>query len=169
MKNLITKFKNVLVIGVAGMMMFSCEMTESFTQVEKGTEAEEMNAGSSFSSSGFGMENARIYADHSFSFIENEDGSLTFTFVPKVNLENARLVFTFAQGVEVDGLGDWSINGATRQKTLNLHAMATYSWTLFLEPDGKGEGQVRADLWTDFTVNGESKKSDLQNILKSFR
>lgn len=169
MKNLITKFKNVLVLGGAGMMLLSFEMTESFSPVEKGLKAEEMIASSGFNLSGFGMEKPGIDSDNSLSFIENEDCCFTFTFVPKANIENARLVFTFAQGVVVDGLGDWSINGSTWQKTLDLKAMATYSWTVFLNADCRGTGQPNANLWTNFTVNGESKKCGLKNIVKSCR
>ena len=297
-----TKSKSILVLGVATMMMFSCEMMEPMAPAERAMEAEGMMAGSAFNLSAFGMgmENARSYSedswkdeciteegdffimsgsdslvwgngnnskkvsynayntptsfiievtfernngnasdkviatfnnvskeipslasgathpfifpladdwdagdevifsirqegqgspialsgsynlvgvcppveegcDNSLEYVDNGDGSYTFTFVPRENIDNARLVFTFAQGVVVYGLEDWSINGATRQKTLDLNAMAYYSWTIFLDADCRGISQPRANLWTDFTVNGESKKCDLENIVISCR
>jgi len=289
-KNLITKSKNILLLGLSAFTMFACELAESLFPNERGMVSEEMIAASSFSFSGFGMVrgNGRVYGvedcgsscitsdsatwivkaerknfnsnffvdmeiyntpekiiyrftsnstiatingssinsntailefdftdglkacaleernftvtrsgqdgdagnaitfnssyqlfnlcppvevecDNSLSYVENEDGSFSFTFVPKANLDNARLVFTFTEGLVVDGLGDWSINGVTRQKTLDLKAMAIYSWTVFLNADCKGTGQSDANLWTDFTVNGESRKCDLKNIVKSCR
>ncbi|EKB47303.1 hypothetical protein [Cecembia lonarensis] len=305
MKNLMTKSKSILVLGVATMMLFSCEMTEPMAPAERTMEAEEMMAGSAFNLSGFGMgmENTRSYADadcsvdcieagsgeyfvmadsksssvgggqnvntkevsyrayntethfivevdydiisgrsnaeadititidgdqkfigkvakgstvshsialpsgwkacdeinfsilqeelgtpitfdenyslfavceeacdNSLSYVDNGDGSYTFSFTPRSSMTDAHLVFTFAQGVTVGGdLASWDGAGVTRQKTMNLSAMATYEWTVELEANCPGTGQPRANLWTDFTVNSESKKCDLENIVISCR
>jgi hypothetical protein len=106
--------------------------------------------------------------DNSLSYVDNGDGSYTFNFTPRTSMEEARLVFTFAQGVTVGGdLASWDGVGVTRQKTLNLEASATYTWTVELEANCSGKGQPQANLWTDFTINGDSKKCDLENIVKS--
>lgn len=105
--------------------------------------------------------------DNSLSYVENEDGTFTFTFVPKQNIDDAQLVFTFAQGALLSGLGDWESKGITMQKTMNLVAFSTYTWTVELDTNCRGVGQPNANLWTDFKVNGDSKKCDLKNIVKS--
>ncbi|WP_304517574.1 hypothetical protein [Cecembia rubra] len=296
-----TNSKNILVLGVATMMMFSCEMVEPMAPAERAIETNEKMAGSAFNLYGFGMgmENARSYADadcnldcieagsgeyfvmadtktgtqginskavtyrayntetefvvevdyditagsssakaeisitingdsklfeevekgstvkhsiavvggpvaceevdfsirqeglgqpiefnesyslfavceeacdNSLSYVDNGDGSFTFTFTPRSSIEDAQLVFTFAQGVTIGGdLATWDGAGVTKQKTMNLSAMATYEWRVELEANCPGTGQPRANLWTDFTVNGDSKKCNLENIVKSCR
>lgn len=111
--------------------------------------------------------------EENFTYSLNADGSYTFTYVPAEDFVNANVVFTFAQGVTVSGdLNDWSNNGVTRQKTMNLNACETYSWTVTLAPDCKGQTK-KSNVWTDFKVvpqdatledSAYSKKEDLKNI-----
>lgn len=105
--------------------------------------------------------------EESFSYVDNEDGTYTFTYVPEEDMVDANLVFTFAQGVAVDGLEGWTSNGVTKQMKMDLEACETYSWTVGLDTDCRGVGQPNANLWTDFKVNDVSKKGDLGNIVES--
>lgn len=108
-----------------------------------------------------------VASDNSLSYVDNGDGTYTFTFVPKQDVNDADLVFTFAQGVTIGGLDNWEAKGVTMQKTMNLTAFSTYTWTVELDTNYRGVGQPNANLWTDFKVNGDSKKCDLKNIVKS--
>src|SRR5690606_3253858 len=63
--------------------------------------------------------------EESFSYTDNEDGTYTFTYIPAEDMEEADVVFTFAQGV-VEGLDDWSTHGVTKQNTLNFEACKVY-------------------------------------------
>lgn len=111
--------------------------------------------------------------EESFTYSLNNDGSYTFNYVPAEDFVNANVVFTFAQGVTVSGdLNDWSKNGVTRQKTMNLNACETYSWTVTLAPDCKGQTK-KSNVWTDFKVvpqdatledSAYSKKESPDNI-----
>jgi hypothetical protein len=105
--------------------------------------------------------------DESFSYVDNGGGIYTFTYIPAEDLVNANLVFTFAQGSYVSGLDNWSSEGVTMQKTMNLVACTTYSWTVVLKSNCKGVGQTKANVWTDFKVVNndgdllnDSKKND---------
>ena len=40
-----------------------------------------------------------------------------------------------------------------------------YEWNVVLSGRYNGQGQAIGNAWTDFTVNGVSKKLDLKNIL----
>ncbi|HSI77088.1 MAG TPA: hypothetical protein VK957_14405 [Lunatimonas sp.] len=105
--------------------------------------------------------------DESFDYTMNEDGSYTFNYIPSEDMNDAELVFTFAQGVVVAGLNDWETKGSTKEMSMNLVACETYSWTVTLDTDCGGVGQPKANLWTDFKVNDESLKGDLENITKT--
>ncbi|MFC0261480.1 hypothetical protein [Fontibacter flavus] len=108
-----------------------------------------------------------VTCDNSLSYVDHGDGTYTFTFVPKQDMNDANLVFTFAQGVTIGGLDNWEAKGVTMQKKMNMIAFSTYTWTVELDTNCRGVGQPNANLWTDFTVNGDSKKCDLKNIVKS--
>ncbi|HSP40312.1 MAG TPA: hypothetical protein VLN46_02690 [Gillisia sp.] len=96
--------------------------------------------------------------EESFSYVDNEDGSYTFTYIPAEDMLGAEVVFTFAQGVEVNGLDDsWSTNGVTRQSEMNLEACEEYSWTITLTANCSGKSG-QSNVWTDFKVNDHSKK-----------
>lgn len=101
--------------------------------------------------------------EESFSYKENDGGSYTFTYIPEESF-SADLVFTFAQGVAVTGLEDWSTNGQTRQITMALTACTEYSWTVTLTPDCSGSSPS-SNVFTDFKVNEVSKKGNLNNII----
>lgn len=98
----------------------------------------------------------------SFSYVKNEDGTYTFTYVPAVDMEDAVLVFTFPQSA-LDGepLTGWTYNGQTMQATMDLEACKQYSWTVSLTCKDLNNPQNK---WTDFKVNNVSKKGGLANI-----
>lgn len=97
--------------------------------------------------------------EESFYYVENTDGTYTFTYIPAEDMVDALVVFTFAQGVVVSGLEDFGSSGVTMQDILNFDACQTYSWTVEMT------GDCGRNLWTDFKVNGESKKGGLPNIV----
>ena len=99
--------------------------------------------------------------DESFSYVDNEDGTYTFTYIPDADIDNANLVFTFAQNSVKTGQNGWDVNGQTYQKTMDLEKCEEYSWTFTL--DCKDLTNVQ-NLWTDFKVNNISKKGELDNI-----
>jgi hypothetical protein len=96
-----------------------------------------------------------------FNYKKNEDGTYTFTYKPAADKTGATLVFTFAQGIVMQGLSDWKSNGVTKQKVMDLKACQEYTWSMTL--DCKDNPGAR-NLWTDFTVNEVSKKGTLKNI-----
>lgn len=104
--------------------------------------------------------------EESFTYVENEDGTYTFTYIPEEDMEDAEVVFTFPQSVRVENFVDWNSNGVTEQSIINFEACQIYTWTVDLETDCKGVGQPNANLWTDFKVNNTSKKGELDNITK---
>lgn len=98
----------------------------------------------------------------SFTYVKNEDGTYTFTFIPAEDIEAAILVFTFPQGaLDGDPLQGWSYNGQTMQATMDLVACQEYSWTVSLPCKELNNPQNK---WTDFKVNDVSKKGNLSNI-----
>lgn len=106
--------------------------------------------------------------EETFSYIDNEDGTYTFTYIPAEDMSDAEVVFTFAQGVSVSGLEDWGQNGVTKQNSMTFEACEEYVWTVGLETNCKGVGQPNANLWTDFKINYESKKNEATpNIVQS--
>lgn len=100
----------------------------------------------------------------SFSYVKNTDGSYTFTYIPAENMTDALVVFTLAQNSVATGFDSgWEAKGQTMQKTMNLKACETYTWTLtFSLKDINGA----KNAWTDFKVNDMSKKHEgTQNIV----
>jgi hypothetical protein len=95
----------------------------------------------------------------SFTYVDNGDGTYIFTYTPEEDLTGAEVVFTFAQGVAVSGLEGWSVNGSTRQKTLDFVACVPVTWTVTLAADCSGKSGA-SNVWTDFKVNGVSLKAD---------
>lgn len=98
--------------------------------------------------------------EESFTYVDNGDGTYTFTYVPAEDMDAALVVFTFAQGVAVSGY-EWDWNGASSSRTesMNLTACEEYTWTVKLEADCAGKSG-QSNVWTDFKVNGNSKKAD---------
>lgn len=97
--------------------------------------------------------------EESFAYVDHKDGSYTFTYVPAENMTDAEVVFTFAQGVAVEGLEGWNVNGQTRQNTMDLEACETYIWIVTLKANCSGNSS-KSNVWTDFKVNDISKKAD---------
>lgn len=97
--------------------------------------------------------------EESFTYVDNGDKSYTFTYVPAEDVTGAEVVFTFAQGVDVDGLEGWENNGQTRQDVMDLEACEVYSWTVTLDAKCSGNSP-NSNVWTDFKVNDVSKKAN---------
>ena len=97
--------------------------------------------------------------EESFNYTANLDGSYTFTYVPEEDMENALLIFTLAQSDTDTGLEGWEDKGATKQKTMDLVACEVYEWIVTLTPHCPGETKSNK-AWTDFKVNGVSKKNN---------
>ncbi len=90
--------------------------------------------------------------DESFSYVDKGNNSYTFTYIPAESVSGANVIFTFAQGVNVDGLAGWNENGVTRQMEMDLVACTTYIWTVTLSPNCSGHSG-NSNVWTDFKVN----------------
>lgn len=99
--------------------------------------------------------------EESFTYEDNKDGTYTFTYIPASDIDNAELVFTFAQNSVKSAQDGWEDKGQTYQKTMNLDACQEYNWTFTL--DCKDLNNVQ-NLWTDFKVNDVSKKGGNVNI-----
>ena len=107
--------------------------------------------------------------EESFSYVANVDGSYTFTYVPAEDLEEAEVIFTFAQSVVASGYDwpDWNEKSSTRTEIMSFEACSVNIWTLFLTGDCSGHSG-ESNLWTDFKVDGDSKKNDATpNITQS--
>lgn len=102
----------------------------------------------------------------SFNYEHIEGNTYAFTYIPEENMINVPVVFTFAQTVDTDGFDDsWTSAGQTVQKYMDLTKCEPYTWTLQLTKDCKA-GTPNNNVWTDFKVNGISKKGDLGNIVQ---
>lgn len=100
--------------------------------------------------------------EESFYYVQNTDGTYTFTYIPEEDMLGAELVFTFPQSALDDTpLPGWTYNGQTMQTTMDLDACETYSWTVSLTCKSLNNPQNK---WTDFKVNNVSKKGSLENI-----
>ena len=104
--------------------------------------------------------------DEEFTYVMNENGTYTFTYMSPEDQVDVNVVFTFAQGDPVSGMEGWTANGQTRQKVLSFNACEPVSWTVDLSVICNGNGQQNANVWTDFTIAGISKKGNLPNIVK---
>lgn len=96
--------------------------------------------------------------EESFSWMDNGNGTYTFTYVSEEDIAGALLEFTFPQGVVVSAPAGWnppgnSANSVVRQKSDDITACVPYSVTFGLVRTGRGQGP----LWTDFKVNGVKK------------
>ena len=85
----------------------------------------------------------------------------TFSYTPAVDMVDASLVFIFGQYNLDSGLdSSWSGDNETMQKTMSLEACTTYEWTVGLAKDCSiGSAWSLSPVWTDFKVNGDSKKN----------
>lgn len=99
--------------------------------------------------------------DESFSYEYQSDGVYTFTYIPAESMDDALLVFTIPQSYYVSGLEGWTRNGQTLQQTMDLVACEEYTWTITFTPDcDNTNGNPNRNVWTDFKVNGETKKNN---------
>lgn len=99
--------------------------------------------------------------EESFTYLDNEDGTYTFTYVPAENMDGATLAFTFPQSALDVPLEGWAYNGQSMQKTMNLTACVPLTVTVSLTCKDLHNPQNK---WSDFTVNEVSKKGSLGNI-----
>ncbi len=99
--------------------------------------------------------------EESFSYTSNANGSYTFTYIPAEDMEDAIVVFTFAQSVVASGYDwpSWNGTSSSRTESMDLDACSVYSWTVSLSGDCSGNSG-KSNLWTDFKVNEVSKKNE---------
>lgn len=111
-------------------------------------------------------EECDLDCSENFSYVPNPDGSYTFTYTPIIDMTGAKVVFTFAQSAEVE-LDGFIKNGTTMQANIDFTACEPVSWTVkFIELRCTGKGQTNVNAWTDFKINGKSKKnSNTPNIV----
>lgn len=112
--------------------------------------------------------------DESFSYEENEDGSYTFTYISSEDLENAEVKFTCPHIASFEALDDkiYSVNpgnshGSPTVLTWigDIDACTEMTFTLSFEADCDQTNSGKANMFTDFKVNGESKKGSNENIV----
>ncbi len=98
----------------------------------------------------------------SFSYIDNENGTYIFTYQVGEVMDDAELVFTFAQSAYVSGLSeDFSQNGQngqTYKATMDLQKCDVLEYTITLQANCSGNSP-NSNVWTDFKVNDVSKKN----------
>ena len=104
-----------------------------------------------------------------FTYVDNGNGSYTFTLVPDEDVEDALLQFTFAQGVAVSGLNGFTHNGnpndpksSVWSATMDLNECETLTWTVTLTADCNGRSGA-SNVWTDFKINDISQKADSED------
>lgn len=98
--------------------------------------------------------------DEEFRY-EVDGNEVTFTYIPAEDVTGANLAFTFPQSALDTPLQGWTYSGQTMQRTMDLKACETYTWKVTLTCKPLNNPQNK---WTDFTVNGVSKKGSLNNI-----
>lgn len=112
--------------------------------------------------------------DESFDYEANEDGSYTFTYVSSEDLENAEVKFTCPHIVDFEALDgkEYEVNPGNSKGSPtvltwngNIEACTELTFTLSFEADCDQTSSGKANLFTDFKVNGESKKGDNENIV----
>lgn len=104
--------------------------------------------------------------EESFSYVDNGNGILKFTYIPAVTMTDVNVVFTFPQvqtitflsGEEYDSFEQpGNGNAQNMQATLSFVACNEYTWTVQLVDCTAAN--ATANGWTDFTVDGISKKN----------
>lgn len=111
--------------------------------------------------------------EESFEYRLNLDHGYTFTYISEVDTANAELKFTCPHIVSFEALDGkvYSVNPGNGNGTPtvltwngNLNACEEISFVLAFEADCEQNNANLAHVWTDFKVNGISKKGDLENI-----
>lgn len=112
--------------------------------------------------------------EESFGYVENEDGSYTFTYMSNEELENAEIKFTCPHIISFEPLDGktYSVNPGNSQGsptvltwTGDVEACTEITFTMSFEADCDQTSSGKANIFTDFKVNGESKKGDNENIV----
>ena len=112
--------------------------------------------------------------DESFSYVDNQDGSYTFTYVSSEDLNGADVKFTCPHitGFEVLDGKEYEVNPGNSKGsptvltwTGDIQACTEITFTLAFDSDCDQTNSGKANLFTDFKVNGESKKGDNGNIV----
>lgn len=103
--------------------------------------------------------------EESFAYVDNKDGTYTFTYTPEEDLTDVEVVFTFAQGSLTSGLDEtWENNGQTYHKTMSFEKCVPVSWTVSLQADCNGK-QKQSNVFTDFKIGDVSKKGEEDKII----
>lgn len=120
-------------------------------------------AGSGGFSNAMDVRVANCGCDESFTYVDNQDGTYTFTYIAGEDMEDAEVVFTFAQGAYVSGLSDEfsqnGNNGQTYEATMDLKECDVLNYTVTLQPTCSGNS-AKSNVWTDFKVKDVSKKAN---------
>jgi len=112
--------------------------------------------------------------DESFSYVENEDGSYTFTYLSSEDLDNTEVKFTCPHIKSFEALDgkEYSVNpgnshGSPTVLTWNgdIDACSEITFTLSFDADCEQNNAGKANLFTDFKVNGVSKNGENENIV----
>jgi len=111
--------------------------------------------------------------DESFSYDDNEDGSYTFHYVSSEDIENAEVKFTCPHitGFEAIDGKEYEVNPGNSHGsptvltwTGDIEACNEITFTLSFDADCEQTNSGKANLFTDFKVNGVSKKGNNENI-----
>lgn len=114
-----------------------------------------------------------VSCDESFSYDVNEDGSYTFTYISAEDLDTAEIKFTCPHIVSFEALDGKTYNvnpgngnGSPTVLTWRgtIEACTAITFTLDFEADCDQNNGGFANLFTDFKVNGVSKKGENPSI-----
>lgn len=107
--------------------------------------------------------------EESFNYVNNVDGTYTFTYVPAEDMTDVEVVFTFPQVETVTFLEGYEFEsfkrpgqGQVMKATLSFEACQEYSWNIQLVDCTAAS--ATANGWTDFKVGDVSRKNSLPNI-----
>jgi hypothetical protein len=112
--------------------------------------------------------------EESFGYSANEDGSYTFTYVSSEDLENAEIKFTCPHITDFEAMDgkEYEVNPGNSHGsptvltwTGEVEACTEITFTLSFEADCEQNNSGNANMFTDFKVNGVSKKGDNENIV----
>ncbi|MCR8669482.1 hypothetical protein NO995_17490 [Aestuariibaculum sp. M13] len=110
--------------------------------------------------------------EESFSYEANDDGSYTFTYMSPEDVTDAEIKFTCPHITDFAALDgkEYTVNPGNGNGsptvltwTGNLEGCTPISFTILFEADCE-QNRKFANLFTDFKVNGDSKKGDTENI-----
>uniref|UniRef100_UPI003216DEB8 hypothetical protein n=1 Tax=uncultured Draconibacterium sp. TaxID=1573823 RepID=UPI003216DEB8 len=108
-----------------------------------------------------------VGCDESFSYVDNQDGTLTFTYIPAEDMTDVNVVFTFPQVEYITFLSGYEYesfvrpgngNAQNMQADLSFDACVEYTWTIQLVDCTAAN--ATANGWTDFKVDDISKKNE---------